>query len=93
MPILDMWLAMDQWSMVSSDDQLWSITTQYAPHAGVVLRVAHARLEPLRLAVGHALPAAALALLDALRPVLHERGNKIRHQFQLILCFSVADSD
>merc|ERR1719188_2307670 len=35
-----------------------------APHAGVVLRVAHARLEPLRLAVGHALPAAALSLLD-----------------------------
>ena len=37
------------------------------PHAGVVLCVAHARLEPLRLAVGHALAAAALALLDALR--------------------------
>ena len=36
------------------------------PHAGVVLRVAHAGLEPLRLAVRHALPAPALALLDAL---------------------------
>ena len=40
---------------------------QNVPHAGVVLRVAHAGLQALRLAVGHALPAAALALLDALR--------------------------
>ena len=85
--ILDMWRAMVNGFVYSEQPD------HYAPHAGVVLRVAHARLEPLRLAVGHALPAAALALLDALRPVLHERGNKIRHQFQLILCFSVADSD
>ena len=46
------------------------------PHAGVVLGVAHAGLEPLRLAVRHALPAPTLPLLDALCQIILELMNE-----------------
>ena len=45
-----------------------------APHAGVLLRVTHARLQPHGLAVGHALAGAALALLHAGLAVRHGDG-------------------